>query len=238
MRRSASLALIPARSGSKGLPGKNIKSLCGKPLLTYSVEQAQESGVFDDIVVSTDSEEYATIARDVGAWVPFLRPEQLAQDSSRALDVYVDVLDRLEYEHNRTYDTLFVLQPTSPLRRASDIQSAHRQLAAGKVKALVGISRLEHPLAWVGRPAEDGCMADFVDSGVQTMNRQEFQVCYRLNGYLFAAEVSYFRSQGGFLGPHTYAFEVDRRCGVDIDDEIDFAFAEFLLGRMAGREDS
>jgi len=114
------LAVIPARSGSKGLKDKNIRKLHGKPLIAYTIEAAMQSGLFEDIVVSTDSERYARIATDYGANVPFLRPDELATDEASPWDVVRDVVVKYQ-ELGKDFDTVALLQPTSPLRTSSDI---------------------------------------------------------------------------------------------------------------------
>ena len=118
------IAIIPARSGSKGLPDKNIKELNRRPLIAYSIEAALNSGCFDTVMVSTDSEKYAEISRYYGAEVPFLRSEQTSSDSASSWDTVLEVLDRYE-SLGKTFDTFCLLQPTSPMRTADDIKSAY-----------------------------------------------------------------------------------------------------------------
>ena len=118
-----SIAIIPARSGSKGLPGKNIKPLNGKPLLAYSIEAALASGRFDTVHVSTDSERYADIARQYGADEPFLRSAEASSDTASSEDAIREVLRRYE-EMGQRFDAFMLLQPTSPLRTADDIRAA------------------------------------------------------------------------------------------------------------------
>ena len=117
------IAIITARSGSKGLPHKNIKLLNGKPLMAWSIEAALKSGMFDTVIVSTDSEEYARIAREYGAEVPFLRSEATSGDNANSWDTVAEVLDNYR-KLGREFDTFMLLQPTSPLRSAEDIQRA------------------------------------------------------------------------------------------------------------------
>ena len=117
------LALIPARGGSKGIKDKNIIELCGKPLIAYSIDAAKNSKYIDDILVSTDSEKIAEVAKKYGARVPFLRPYELATDTSTTLDVVLHAIDYVNKEEKK-YDTLILLQPTAPLRKTEDIDSA------------------------------------------------------------------------------------------------------------------
>ena len=142
------IAIIPARSGSKGLPDKNIKLLNGKPLLQYSVEAALASGCFDKVMVSTDSEKYAEIAREAGAEVPFLRSAYTSTDKASSWDMVEEVLDgykKLGY----TFDTFCLLQPTSPMRTAEDIAKAYAVMREKNAFAVVSIRRAGLPR---GRP--------------------------------------------------------------------------------------
>ena len=115
------IAIIPARGGSKGLPGKNIKPLCGKPLIAWSIEAGLASQYIDEVMVSTDSEEIANIAREFGASVPFLRPVELASDTATTLDAVKHVIEYYENECNRYFDYIVLLEPTSPLREKDDL---------------------------------------------------------------------------------------------------------------------
>lgn len=119
------IAIITARSGSKGLPNKNIRLLNGKPLMAYTIEAAIKSNMFDEVFVSTDSEEYADIAKEYGASVPFLRSQENAGDSSSSWDVVKETIENYK-ELGKVYDTVALLQPTSPLRRAEDIVAGYK----------------------------------------------------------------------------------------------------------------
>lgn len=223
------LAIIPARAGSKGLPDKNIRELAGKPLVAWSIEAALDSGVFSRVLVSTDSERYADIAREHGATVPFLRPSELATDTAIALDCYRHVLSTLA-ESGERFDTVWVLQPTSPLRTAGDVRGAHRQLMENETRgAVVSVTELEHPIEWVNTLPDDLCMKDFLRPTTDRRNRQEHPTYYRLNGALYGARIGYFDEVGGFYGPRTYAYVMHRQASVDIDDLFDFRLAEYLM---------
>eukprot|EP00831_Metopus_contortus_P066154 TRINITY_DN59033_c0_g1_i1.p3 TRINITY_DN59033_c0_g1~~TRINITY_DN59033_c0_g1_i1.p3 ORF type:complete len:201 (-),score=47.51 TRINITY_DN59033_c0_g1_i1:21-623(-) len=142
------LALVPARAGSKGLPGKNIKPFCGKPLLLWSVEHGLASSYVDSVVVSTDSREFAEIAKKGGAEVPFIRPEHLASDTAASIDVMLHTVDFLEARGD-LYDILVLLEPTSPLRKPEDIDKALEVLCSHPhAESIVAISLTEaqHPV--------------------------------------------------------------------------------------------
>ena len=138
MTKVKKIAVITARSGSKGLKDKNIKLLNGKPLMAYTIEAAKQSGCFDCVHVSTDSEVYAEIARDYGAEVPFLRDEELASDTSSSWDVMRSVIRRYQ-QYGQSFDQAMLLQPTSPLRTAEDIQEIFRLMEDKKAKVVVGV---------------------------------------------------------------------------------------------------
>ena len=142
------IAIIPARSGSKGLPRKNIKNLCGKPLIAWSIEAGLGSKYIDEVMVTTDSEEIARIAQAAGASVPFLRPAELSTDTSTSIDVIEHNNNFYKNELNRKFDLLILLEPTSPLRDISDIDMSIEQLLSNpRSTAVVGICKTEsqHP---------------------------------------------------------------------------------------------
>ena len=226
-----SLAIIPARSGSKGLPDKNVRSLAGRPLLAWSVQAALDADVFDEVMVSTDSQEYAAAATDAGASVPFLRPPELATDTAKALDVYVHVLS--EYAARGRQITEFaVLLPTTPLRTPAHLrETMHRIRGTAEVRGIVSVTELEHPIEWANTLPDDLNMDGFLPERVQRGNRQDFKPHYRPNGAVYASETDYFHQLGGFYGPDTYALIMDHESSIDIDTELDFLMAEFLLLR-------
>ncbi|RJX18366.1 MAG: acylneuraminate cytidylyltransferase family protein [Desulforudis sp.] len=221
------LGFIPARAGSKGVPGKNIRPLAGKPLIVYTIQTAKESSIFDCLVVSTDGEEIARIAREAGAEVPFLRPPELATDEARGIDALHHALKWFE-ERGTKFDCVMCLQPTSPLRSAADIVAAVDLLLARNAEAIVSVCQAEHHPWWTNVLPEDGCMKDFLKPGIPT-NRQELPAYYRLNGAIYLARWDFIRNRDSWLGPHTYAYIMPRERSVDIDEEIDFKIAEVLL---------
>ena len=141
------IAIIPARSGSKGLKDKNIKELNGKPLLAYSIEAAKKSKLFDEIMVSTDSEKYAEIAKQYNANVPFLRSATNSGDKAGSWDVIVEVLGKYQ-ELGKTFDTVCLLQPTSPLRTAEDIINAYNLLEEKQADAITSVCEVDHSPLW------------------------------------------------------------------------------------------
>ncbi len=224
------VGIIPARGGSKGLPRKNVLPLHGKPLIAWTIEQAKASRYLDKVIVTTDDEEIASIAKTHGADVPFMRPQKLASDTARAIDVIFHALSWFE-AHDETVDILVLLQPTSPLRTAEDINSAIEVLFIKKARAVISVCETEHHPYWSNVLAEDGSMDGFLRPELANRNRQELPTFYRLNGAIYAADCAYIRSQQGFFGKQTYAYVMPRERSIDIDAKIDFQFAEFLLQR-------
>jgi CMP-N,N'-diacetyllegionaminic acid synthase len=222
-----SIAIIPARSGSKGLPDKNIKELCGKPLMAYTIEAAKQSGRFDEIFVSTDSEKYAEIAKKFGAKVPFLRSNKNAADNSSSWDVVEEVLKRYE-EEGKVFDCFCLLQPTSPLRSSDDIIRAFNIYKEKSAKAVVSVCEVEHPLSWCGEIKDDLSMDGFIERA-DTSQRQKMGITYRLNGAIYLADIENFREDRFLYREGCYACIMDKRNSVDIDTIFDFKYAEFLL---------
>lgn len=224
------LAIIPARSGSKGVKDKNIRYLGEKPLIAYSIEAARESGIFSKVHVSTDSPYYASIAQKYGADVPFLRDESLATDQSNTWDVVRYVLN--EYEKiGEKVDYVCILQPTSPLRTAQHIREAFDRLNQMQAEAIVSVCEADHSPLLYNTLDETGNMYDFIPEEILKMGRQKLPVYYRLNGaiYLFKADIlerfsSIYKSQ-------CYAYIMDRESSIDIDEEIDFLLAETILSK-------
>ena len=221
------IAIIPARSGSKGLKDKNIKDLCGKPLIAYSIEAASRSGQFDEVMVSTDSEQYAETARKYGAEVPFLRSAATAGDMASSWDMVEEVLQGLE-RIGREFDTFCLLQPTSPLRTSDDISAAYELYHTKNATAVVSLCELEHPLSWCGVLEENGSLEGFIkrDQGKQRQTQKKY---YRLNGAIYIVSIPEFRRDAFLYRENAYAYIMPRDRSVDIDTESDFRFAEFLM---------
>ena len=222
------IAIIPARSGSKGLPDKNILPLGGKPLLAYSIEAARTSGLFDVIHVSTDSEHYADIARQYGADVPFLRSAETSSDTASSWDMVQEVLERYAQQGN-TFDAFMLLQPTSPLRTAEDIRSAFRLMDEKHAHAVVGVCEVDHSPLWCNTLPEDHCMEGFL-SKAALMSRQALPTYYRINGAVYLSRVPAFLAAGTLsYGADCYALVMPRDRSIDIDSRLDFQIAEAIL---------
>ena len=222
------LGIIPARGGSKGLTRKNILPLLGKPLIAWTIEQAHLSKYLDKVIVNTDDSEIAKVAKDHGAEVPFLRPQELAQDMSRGIDVVLHNLSWLE-ENNEVYDLIILLQPTSPLRKSEDIDNAIELLFSKNAQAIISVCEVEHHPYWENILPETGCMGEFLSNEIMNKNRQERPVFYRLNGAIYLAYCDYLRTYKSFYGNETYAYIMPRERSIDIDNVLDLKLAEFMI---------
>ena len=223
----SNIAVITARSGSKGVKDKNIRQLEGKPLLAYTVEAALRSGCFDCVHVSTDSEEYAKIAKAYGADVPFLREVSLATDTAGTWDVLracVEQYDRL----GQKFDTVTLLQPTSPLRDVLDIQKAFQIFEEKHAQSVVSVCEVEHSPMLCNTLGTDGSMDGFVDLN-KVGRRQDMETYYRLNGAIYIQTTKLLMEQGNLYGSGAYAYVMSQEHSIDIDTELDFLIAETIL---------
>jgi CMP-N,N'-diacetyllegionaminic acid synthase len=223
------LAVIPARSGSKGLKDKNIRLLQGKPLIAYTIEAARQSGLFDEIFVSTDSEEYARIAVEWGAQVPFLRNQNLASDTASSWEVVREAVQNYK-ARGREFDTVALLQPTSPLRVADDIRNGYEQLQIRNANAVVGVCEVDHSPLWCNTLPEDNSLDHFLNPNVVNRPRQSLPTFFRINGALYLVQVDYLMQTGNLYEKNAYALIMSKENSLDIDDETDFRIAEVLMG--------
>lgn len=224
------LAIIPARSGSKGLPDKNIKELNGKPLMAYSIEAALQSGMFDEVMVSTDSAKYAEIAGKYGASVPFLRSEDLSGDKAGSWDVVKEVLNRYK-EIGKEYDTICLLQPTSPLRGAEDIKGAYNLYNEKASVAVISVCEMEHSPLWSNTLPNDGSLAGFIKLEANRP-RQEVKTYYRINGAIYIVKTSEIYQNYDFYRDGSFAYIMPTKKSVDIDSSEDFEYAEYIMRKQ------
>lgn len=230
-KNKKTLALIPARGGSKGLPGKNIKQLLGKPLIGWTIEQALTSKYLDKVIVSTDDEAIASIAREYGAEVPFLRPAELAQDESPTMDAIYHAIDTFEGA-GENYDYLALLEPTSPLRGPEDIDKAIAKLVDNReiADSLISLGEiaLEHP-AISKRIDENGYATAFCDIKSSVTRRQDLEKAYFPYGVIYLATVDSLRELGSFYQSKTLSFFIERWQNYEADDAYDFICIEAIL---------
>ena len=222
------IAIIPARGGSKGLPGKNVRPLNGKPLIAYAIEAALKAKNIDRVIISTDDEEIARVAVEYGAELPFMRPAELASDMAMAIDNYIYTIGRLEEEGGKPIDTFVVLQPTSPLRIAEDIDGAIELFEQKKADSVISYCQEAHPVTWHKYLDDEGRFVDIFDANIK--NRQDNRVSYYPNGAVYVFRTSMIRERK-YYTDKSYAYVMPRTRSVDIDFIEDFEYAEFLLKR-------
>lgn len=222
------LVIIPARGGSKGLPGKNTRVLGDKPLIAWSVEAAKKSKYIDRCIISTDSDEIAGVAAQFGADVPFKRPAELATDSAKMVDVLHHAMNFIE-EQEGVYDYLVLLQPTSPFRSETHVDESIELLMAKKGKVVLGVVEAEHSPLLCGNLPPDGNMGDFYDKRWQNLNRQDMKKFYRVNGAIYVVDWDFWKQKQSWIEKDTFAYVMDRKFSVDIDTVEDFLMAEAYL---------
>ena len=219
------LAIVPARGGSKRLPKKNILPLCGKPLIGWSIKAGQNSQYIDDVIVSSDSGDILTIAKQFGANA-MGRPDKLSMDSASTVDVIKYVVENCE----KAYDYIVLLQPTSPLRTAQHIDEAIEQLLENRNDAVISVCEMEHSPLWSNTLPKNGDMSHFLREEVLGKRSQELENYYRLNGAIYICETQkLLKEESFFLKENITAYIMDKEFSIDIDDEFDFKQAEFLF---------
>ncbi len=221
------LAIIPARSGSKGLKDKNIRELNGIPLLEYSIKAAMNSKMFSEIMVSTDSAIYKKLAEKCGAKVPFLREADTSTDTASSWDVVKEVLIKYHQE-GMDFDTVTLLQPTSPLRTARDIINAYELYKEKNATAVVSVCEMEHSPLWSNVLTDTLSMDGFLD-GAKNRQRQQLDRYFRINGAIYIVDVEHLLADKNIYDTGSYAYIMPRERSVDIDTQLDFMLAETIL---------
>lgn len=225
-----SIAIITARSGSKGLHDKNVRMLCGKPLMAYTIEAAISCGMFEEVFVSTDSERYAEIARKYGAKVPFLRSLENATDNSSSWDVVRETL-REYVKIGKKFEMLTLLQPTSPLRRAEDIIRCYELFREKCANSVISVCEMEHSPLLCNQLNESLSMENFIHKDYYLKARQEIPKYYRVNGALYMLKIKHGVSICDLYDKKCYAYVMPQERSIDIDTEFDFIMAEKMIMR-------
>lgn len=220
------LAIIPARGGSKGIKDKNIYPLCGKPLIAYSIDAAKQSKYIDEILVSTDSEKIANVAKEYGASVPFLRPAELASDTSKSIDAIIHAIDTLKTKGS-IFDILILLQPTSPLRSVVDIDGALEEFSKKSYKSLVSISEVNDNPILIRTINENGNLQKLLNTD-STIRRQDMKKYYRVNGSIYINLIKEVDINTSF-NDNIIPFVVPQERAIDIDEMKDLAAAEYYI---------
>ena len=218
------LALIPARGGSKGIPGKNIRLLAGKPLIAHTIQAALAVvPALERVVVSSDDPAIAEVAQQWGAEVPFLRPPELAADDTPGISPVLHALEQLA-----DVSQVLLLQPTSPLRSSRDIEGILAFQRKHQCPSVVSVCETgKHP-QWSYRLGASGEMSPFLPPTPANC-RQQLEPAYTLNGAMYLGDRSWLLNHGSFLGPGTLGYSMPPERSVDIDTPLDWLWAETLL---------
>ena len=220
------LGLIPARGGSKGIPRKNTIPLAGKPLLAWTIEDARKAKSLDRLVLSSDDAEIIAEAKRWGCDVPFVRPAELAQDTTPGIDPVLHALQELP-----GFDYVVLLQPTSPLRTAEDIEATIGRCAAAGAPACVSVTaNKEHPALTFKLGAGDA-LIPLLPESERKATRQDYPQVYRLSGAVYVARTEWLLQTRTFVTSETVAYVVPAERSVDVDDTMDLLLAETLLTR-------
>ena len=222
------VALIPARGGSKGIKNKNIIDLCGKPLISYTIQAALESKYIDKVIVSTDSQEIADVAIKYGAEVPFLRPGELASDTSKTIDAVMHAVGELE-KRKEEYDILILLQATQPLRTPDDIDSAIELFIKNKGQSLVSVSPVEDNPILIRTIDNLGRMNSILPMK-STCRRQDMPLYYRVNGCIYINLISELDLNTSF-NDNKIPYIMPKERSVDIDEIKDLLIAQYYISR-------
>jgi CMP-N,N'-diacetyllegionaminic acid synthase len=218
------LAIIPARGGSKRLPRKNVLDLNGKPLIAYSIEAGLNSKYIDKVIVTSDDAEILAVSKEYGANT-IQRPDELASDTSTTFDAIKHTIDNCA-----KYDYIVLLQPTSPLRHKEHINDAIELLESKNADAVVSVCEMDHSPLWSNILDESLSMAGFLQDEVINKRSQDLEKYYRLNGGIYICKTEkLLEGKSFFLNDNIFAYIMDRKSSIDIDEKIDFKFAECLI---------
>lgn len=218
------IAVIPARGGSKGVPQKNIRDAGGKPLIAWVIQAAKKSSYIDRLVLSSDDDRIIAIAREWGCEAPFRRPDTLARDDSSTIDVILHALETIP-----DYDIVVLLQPTSPLVEASDIDACIEKLFETSAKTCVSMTEPGKSPYWMFTLDPDGLIFPLMDKSFLTRRRQELPVVFIPNGAVYVAFTDWLALNRSFYGRETACHVMPEERSIDIDTEMDFIVLEALL---------
>ena len=221
------LAIIPARGGSKRLPRKNILDLAGKPLIAWSIEAGLKSNYIDKVIVRSDDDEILNISKLYGA-TTIKRPLQLATDTSTTFDAIEHTIHSVEQ-----YDYVVLLQPTSPLRDAKHIDEAIELLEKKSAHAVISVCEVAHSPLWSNTLQKDGDMSYFLKDELRNKRSQDLQKYYRLNGAIYICKTNkLLEEKSFFLRENIFAYFMDKKISIDIDEDIDFKLANIIISSI------
>jgi CMP-N-acetylneuraminic acid synthetase len=224
------LAIIPARGNSKRLPNKNLRELKDKPLINWTIEAAKNSKYITNVMVSTDSEQIAEIAKEAGAEMPFLRPSYLAEDHTTTYDTVEHTVLFYKEKLHKEFDFIVLLQPTSPLRSSHDIDKAIETLRDKKADAIVSVNEVEHSPLWTNTLPKSGDMSHFLPDKIKNTRSQELAKYVRLNGAIYICDTNRLLEEKTFyIKDNIFAYEMLIKHSIDIDNITDLKLAELLI---------
>ncbi|WP_063458246.1 cytidylyltransferase domain-containing protein [Alteromonas stellipolaris] len=226
------LAVIPARAGSKRLPGKNYRVMSGKPLIAWTIESAIAANVDLDIVVTTDDANVKSVIQPYSEHINLIdRPTELASDSASSMDVLFHAIEKAT-RTGKHYQGVILLQPTSPLRTKEDIEGAFRLFEEKNATSVVSVTECEHSPLWSNTLNENKSMSAFIRDDFIGIRSQDLPSYFRLNGAIYIANMSTIETEKTFFNlPDSYAYIMERSHSIDIDEKLDFEFAEFLFSK-------
>jgi CMP-N,N'-diacetyllegionaminic acid synthase len=222
------LAIIPARAGSKGVPGKNLHPVAGRPLIAWTIGQARRASMVTRVVVSTDGDEIARVARDEGAEVPVLRPGELAADDTPGTAPIVHMTEWLSAQEGYRPDAVMVLQPTSPLRAADDIDAAIALMRERQADAVASVCPVAEPLAWQRTLDHEGRLVGGEEAD-EALPRQAYGSVYVLNGAIYLVRRDVLLTRRSLYGARTFGYVMPRERSLDVDTRWDLHVADLVL---------
>ncbi|PCJ20685.1 MAG: acylneuraminate cytidylyltransferase [Candidatus Cloacimonadota bacterium] len=222
------LGIIPARKGSKGLPGKNIKNLHGKPLIAWSIQSGLKSKYLDEVIVTTNCEETIKIAKHFGAKTPFIRPEYLSEDETSSFDVLLHTINYYK-QLNQEFDYIVLLEPTSPLREVKDIDLAIENLLSSNAQSIVGVSLTEDQNPAFLVKLDQNNYLNKYDIKSSTLRRQDIDDVYFYEGSIYISETKSYLSNKSFYHSKTIAHVIPKFKSLEIDDIYDFLMVESIM---------
>jgi len=224
------LAVIPARGGSKGVPRKNIRPVAGKPLIAWTIEQAKRVPFIDRIVVSSDDAEILSVARMHGAETPFVRPAELALDTTPGVDPVLHAVEQLP-----GYDYVVLLQPTSPLRQSADIEACMRHCLDHDAPACISLAPVEQSPYWMFRLTGSDRLEPLLGGEPLRLRRQDLPLVYAINGAVYIARTDWLTAQRTFLTAETLGYVMPPERSLDLDTEQDFEILQMRLEGLYGK---
>ena len=225
------LALIPARGGSKGLPRKNVLEAGGRPLIAWTIAASQSSQLVGETILSSDDDEIMATAQAWGCSVPFRRPAELASDTAATMDVVFHALD-----HFPQCEYLVLLQPTSPMRNAADIDLAFALMLESNAPACVSVCEVDQSPYWMYRLEDNARLSSILPAPEGATRRQDLPPVFTLNGAIYIARIDWLRRTRNFVSPETVGYRMPRERSIDIDTAQDFeAFRNIVESKQASR---